>query len=186
VNVRDVAIAAACVLAGCADRTLGVVRINEVSPANVTGCPDVFGEPDDWIELYNSSLATIDLGKYQLIDEGSVAALIADGVTIGPHGYLLLWADGQKQGLDHLPFKLSAGGDTVTLTAPDDSLVDEFAWTTSDPDVSFARMPNGAGDFIYCETPTCGTSNGTGCAHRGRIGGSDLPAPKDPIVARTN
>lgn len=149
------------VLAGCTDQ-LGAIRINEVSPANQTGCVDAFGGADDWIELFNATTSVIDLGGYHVFNEDTVAELsvIPAGVTIPPRGYLILWADAKGQGLDHLAFKLSAGGDAVTVTDPDGNVVDEVSWASADPDISYARLPDGIGDFERCTTPTCGASNG--------------------------
>lgn len=160
--VRNVALVG-CLVSAC--EPLSDVRINEFSAANNMGCPDVFGESDDWIELSNTTSSIIDLGGYRLFDDATSAdlAIIPPGVTIGPRGYLLLWADEKNQGLDHLPFKLAAGGDRLTLEAPDGSVLDEVSWASNDPDVSYARFPDMVGDFARCATPTCGESNSDHC-----------------------
>lgn len=160
---RAIAIAA-MVLAGCTE-SLGKLRINELSAANVANCADVFGEADDWIELYNVTSSLIDLGGYHVFNTGTPAdvGVIPDGVTIPPRGYLLLWADDKQQGLDHLAFKLSSGGDSVTLTAPNGEVIDEISWASADPNISYARIPDVVGDFERCSKPTCGASNGNQC-----------------------
>lgn len=152
-------------LAGCGP-PLGDVRINEISPANRTGCRDVFGESNDWIELYNASLSVIDLGGYHVFNDATPPELgtIAPEVTIPPRGYLVLWADDKHQGLDHLAFKLSSGRDAIKVTDPDGNVVDECSWASADPDISYARVPDAVGDFERCTAPTCGAVNdGTGC-----------------------
>lgn len=157
----------ALALAGCVDTIEpGIVRLNEIAPANKTGCPDVFGEVGDWIELYNTSNALVDLGGYHLHDQTTPAdtVALAGGVTIPPRGFLLIWADAKDDGLDHVPFKLDASNDTVTLAAPDGTPIDRLHWESGDDDHSFARTPDGQGDFEVCATPTCGTSNGARCA----------------------
>lgn len=162
-SVRFVAVSI-CFL-GCTSAP-AAVQINEISPANETGCPDVFGGSDDWIELVNTTAVPIDLGGYRIYDEATPPAdsTIPAGVTIPPRGYLLLWADGKTQGLDHLVFKLGAGGDRVTLESPDAEVLDEVGWASADPDISYARSPDAVGDFERCATPTCGANNGHGCA----------------------
>lgn len=161
-SVRYVALVA--VAAGCSSDP-SAVQINEFSPANETGCADVFGRSDDWIELVNTTAAPIDLGGYRIYDKATMPSdgTIPSGVTIPPRGYLLLWADGKMQGLDHLVFKLGGGGDKLTLESPEGEVLDEVSWASADPDISYARSPDGVGDFERCTRPTCGKSNGSGC-----------------------
>lgn len=159
-NVRYVALLA-FLDSACSD-PMPEVRINEVSAANTTGCPDPFGEIGDWIELINTTSSIIDLGGYRLFDDAAEQAMIPDGVTIGPRGYLLLWADDDNQGLDHLPFKLGASGDSISLEDPAGVVLDEVSWASADPDTSYARIPDAVGDFVRSVSPTCGASNEVG------------------------
>ena len=50
---------------------LGQVVINEYSCSNVTGIVDAYGEREDWLELYNSSAATVDLTGWFLSDKAT-------------------------------------------------------------------------------------------------------------------
>ena len=70
------------------------------------------------------------------------------------------------QGKTHLSFKLNSKlGEEVVLYDPDGKLVDQYRWSKAYPDISFARVPDGAGDFVDCLTPTCGKLNGTSCGN---------------------
>ena len=154
-------------LAACgSDDDTPEVSLNEIMASNSTACADTFGEFDDWIELYNSTGKTISLENYAIADDaGAVAkAVLPAGVEIPAHGYLILWLDQQVQGVDHLPFKLDADGDALTLYAPDGAELDTYAWTRAQQDKSFARVPDGSGEFTTCGASSCGASNGTGCA----------------------
>lgn len=144
---------------------VGVIVINEVMPSNTAACPDPFGEFDDWVELYNRGDADLDLGDFTLSDDAAVPAKarIPKGVVVPARGYKLLWLDGQVQGIDHFPFKLDAAGEQVGLYAPDGTAIDALSFGAAATDVSFARIPDGTGDFTTCATSTCGAPNGESC-----------------------
>ncbi len=145
---------------------VGTLFINEVMPSNTTACADPFGEYDDWIELYNAGDADLDLTNYYVTDDLTMPMRekLAAGVTVPAHGFKLLWADEQVQGSDHLQFKLEAKGEMFMISAPDGTMIDQITFGAATTDVSFARLPDGTGDFASCAHSTCGATNGTTCA----------------------
>jgi hypothetical protein len=144
----------------------GVLFVNEVMPSNLlSACKDIAGENDDWVELYNSGGSAIDLGGFTISDDpiAPTKFTFPVGLTVPAHGYLMLWADDQVQGLDHLPFKLNADGESIAIYAPSGDKLDSFEWTIATTDQVFARFPDGTGAFTSCAANTCGVSNGSGC-----------------------
>lgn len=144
----------------------GPVVINEVMPSNKTTCADEAGGFPDWIELYNTSDAVVDLGGYSITDNPDVPrkAVQPAGLTIAPKGVLIFWADKPSTPTPrHLPFKLSASGEGVALFDPAGKRVDQFTWPAATSDISFARVPDGTGAIVSCAAPTCGQPNGTAC-----------------------
>ena len=103
------------------------VRINEILASNATVNPDPdYGNYCDWIELYNESGQSRDLGGYYLSDdrEDPTRWQFTPGTTIPPQGYLLVYADGTSkpgspgdQGLAgiHANFRLTKEGETLYL-----------------------------------------------------------------------
>ena len=154
----------AAVLPPDASSPLGVLFINEVMPSNAAACADPFGEFDDWVELYNAGATDLDLTGFTVTDDTTTPAKATlTGVTVPAHGYKLLWCDGQVQGVDHLSFKLEAKGEQFAIYLPDGSLIDSITFGKATTDVSFARVPDGTGDFASCAHATCGAANGTTC-----------------------
>jgi hypothetical protein len=153
----------------CGVRSPSPVVINEVMPSNKTTCGDEFNERNDWIELYNKGSEALDLGGYTMTDDTASPrkSVLPDGVVIEAQSVLLFWADKTPdQGKTHLSFKLSSKlGEEVVLYDPDGKLVDQYRWSKAYPDISFARVPDGTGDFVDCLTPTCGKLNGTSCGN---------------------
>ena len=152
--------------AGCVPPSTSPIRLNEIMPANSDNCRDEAGETDDWIELYNPTAAAADLSGYSLTDDSSRPrqSVIAQGLVIPAHGTILFWADGTPaQGNDHLSFRLSKDEEEVVLYDSQERQVDLFHWTSAKPNYSYARIPDGSGDWVSCRNPTCGFVNGGSC-----------------------
>lgn len=128
----------------------GDIVINEFMASNDITMADQDGDFDDWIELYNLGTETVDIGGYALSDDTEVLNkwTFPEGTLIEPDGYLIIWADEDldQDGL-HANFKLSAGGESVILSDADLLILDEVDYTDQTADVSYARIPNGTGDF---------------------------------------
>lgn len=127
------------------------VVINEVMSANTNSVADQDDEYDDWIELFNTTNATIDLSRWILTDnpDNLDKYRIPRGTTIAANGYLIVWADedGKQQGL-HANFKLSASGEPLILLDSIGQMVDSVEIPALQDDVAYARQPNGIGSFV--------------------------------------
>ncbi|MFC1761720.1 lamin tail domain-containing protein [Planctomycetota bacterium] len=140
--------------------------INELMADNDTTIqdPDGSGYPD-WLELYNPSQNTIDLGGMYLTDNLSEPNQwqIPDGVSIEPGGYLLLWADNDEdQGDTHMNFSLSRSGEAIGLFDTDTSghvLIDSITFGSQSADVSYGRIEDGENNWQLMPSPSPGFSN---------------------------
>ncbi len=145
--------------------------INEILASNDAAFEDTDnpGEFPDAIELYNAGNATADLGGWTIADD-KVTATAPAGVTLAAGTYLVLIADDDTDAdaWPHLPFKLGAGGDTVTLKDDGGTTIDEVSWDEDDTDlvfgaqqedVSIARSPDGSDTWVTDDTPTLGAKN---------------------------
>jgi len=149
--------------------------INEFMASNDSTAMDPAGDFDDWIELFNMSDDTIDLSGFFLSDKEDNPSKfeIPDSlnITIAPQAYVIVWADedGDKmqEGI-HANFKLSGGGEAVVLSNPDTTIIDQVVYGEQVTDLSYARTPNGTGDFEI-SNPTFGVEN-------------DITSPSDDII----
>ncbi|MFC1633662.1 lamin tail domain-containing protein [Planctomycetota bacterium] len=143
----------------------GDVVINELL-ANSPG-----GDPD-WIELYNTTGITIDLGGWFLSDSNDnlFKYEIAPGTTIGPNEYLVFYQDlhfgNTNDAGSHETFGLSDNGERVILSSAQDGIltgyreVEDFGASASG--VSFGRYTKsstGNTNFVAMESPTPGLEN---------------------------
>ncbi len=139
------------------------VVINELMPANDSTAVDEEGEYGDWIELYNTSNQPVNLSGYYLTDEEDNLTRWAfpAGTTIPANGTLIVWADDKEDlttGL-HTNFKLSASGENLYLVTPELAFADQVTFDAADDDESFARLPNGSGNFVWTNNPTFDQAN---------------------------
>ena len=100
----------------------------------------------------------------RLIPANSNRSVIPGGTWIEPHGFILIWADGQpaqnQPGRDlHVDFSLNKDGEDLALFAPDGQLVDSLTFGLSTSDASEGRWPDGAGTPRHLWWPTPGTTN---------------------------
>lgn len=142
------------------------VFINEFVASNATGLQDESGAFPDWIELYNAGDEAIDIGGYWITDDLSnrLKWQLPAGLEIPAGGFLVLFADGDvEEGDRHLPFSLDRLGESIALYGPSDQnnpeidvIIDYGPQAT---DQSWARLPDGSGDWGPDPTPTPGAPN---------------------------
>lgn len=129
--------------------TAGDIVINELMASNDMIVADQDGEFDDWIELYNNTDGEISLEGYSLSDDQEYAGkwLFPD-VSMAAGSFLIIWADKDtlQEGL-HANFKLSASGEELLLSDASGLVVDQVIYPPQTTDVSWARIPNGTGNF---------------------------------------
>lgn len=142
--------------------------VNEILAANTQTLPDEQGEFDDWFELYNASDDSLNIGGLCFSDDAAQPCKwqaplhLPEKTTLPPHGFLLLWADGHtEQGLLHLGFRLSAGGEQVAVfqrAGEGYAETESLSFGQQSPDVSWGRYPDGGPESFFMG-PTPGASN---------------------------
>jgi hypothetical protein len=138
-----------------------VVFINEWMAQNTSTLADpADGQYEDWFELYNPGTDPVDLSGYFLSDENRLQSEIPGGYVIPARGYLLVWADNEREQNNtnstdlHVSFALSRNGERLSLFAPDGTRIDDVTFGSQTNDVSQGRFPNGAQNIYYMERPT--------------------------------
>ncbi len=135
--------------------------INEFMASNSTTIADPdFNNYADWIEIYNSSAASINLKNYYITDNLSQPQKfkIQNDLIVGAGGYVLIWADDANTG-NHANFKLSADGESIGLFDPAVQLIDTLTYSLQQTDISFGRFPNGANDWFKFSPATPASAN---------------------------
>lgn len=133
------------------------IVINEFLASNSNTNFDEDGDSSDWIELFHTGGASVNLSSYTVTDsEIDPGQWTLPSVTMQAGDYLLIWASGKDRtsGELHANFKLSANGEFVGLYDPDGDLEDGFDFGTQTPDIAMARIPNGIGGFQITAQPT--------------------------------
>jgi hypothetical protein len=143
----------------------GAVVINEVLAHS-------HAEASDWIELYNTTSTTIDIGGWFLSDSNDnlFKYEIASGTTIGSNSYLVLYEDlnfgnANDPGSSE-PFALSENGERLYLSSAQNDIltgyrnVEDFG--ASETGVSFGRYyksSTGNYNFVAMDENTPGSVN---------------------------
>lgn len=143
------------------------ISINEVMASNASVLADNFGEYDDWVELYNANAASIDIAGLYVSDELGLPTkwrISNDGLTRIPgNGYYILWFDDDlEQGVNHVPLKLSAQGESVSLamlSGSDTIILDELTFGRQHPDTSFGRYYDGEPQLLSFTNATPNRTN---------------------------
>jgi hypothetical protein len=143
------------------------VFINEWMPDNETTVVDPTDNSlDDWFELYNADISSVDLGGHFLTDDLTQTNKFAipGGTTIEGPGFLKVWADNDTEfnapGADlHVNFGLNNTGEEIGLYSPNGTLIDAVAFGPLGNDQAEGSWPDGADDVFPMTPPTLGTNN---------------------------
>ncbi|MBI4659516.1 MAG: lamin tail domain-containing protein [Verrucomicrobia bacterium] len=130
----------------------GDLVLNEIAARN-RGSVNNAGQTPDWIELFNQSSRTIDLGGMSLSDDMTVPDKYTFPLNtrITAQGYLTVWCDDATNapGL-HTGFGLNDRGQTVALfgLAAGGQIVSDFVvFGQQIADLTIGRVPDGAGPW---------------------------------------
>ncbi|WP_188284753.1 lamin tail domain-containing protein [Streptomyces sp. CBMA29] len=131
------------------------VKINEVESNG--------GTPGDWVELTNTSPASVDISGWLVKDnDDSHVFTVPAGTSVAPGGFLALDVESA--------FGLGSA-DSARLFLPDGTtLVDAYSWTAHAA-TTYGRCPDGTGDFETTAASTKGAANA--CA--GQVAASPWP-----------
>jgi hypothetical protein len=136
--------------------------INELLPLNATINSDEQGEFDPWIEIYNASAASVDMGGMFLTDSHASPTLweVPPGTTVCGGCWLLVWADAEPtDGPLHTNFQLSPLGGVVGLYDASGTIVDFLDYGDLISDLSYGRFPDGGPDLRVFNIVTPGAAN---------------------------
>lgn len=151
------------------------LRINEWMADPVEG--------DDWFEVFNPGPRPVELSGLRLTDELAVPTKSVvptlSFIGVGPSAYQVFVADGEPaKGADHVDFKLSGGGEAVSLATFDGFLIDAVTFGTQQEGVSEGRLPDGSDRVVrFPLTPTPGARNRDNAAPEltvARVGGANV------------
>ncbi len=112
--------------------TVGIT-ISEFMASNDTILTDEDGEFEDWIELHNSTAASVNLNGWFLTDNaGNLTKWQIPDVALDADGYMVVFASNKDRRVPganlHTDFRLSAGGEYLALVQPDGTTVEhEYA-----------------------------------------------------------
>lgn len=121
------------------------VRINEWMAENLITLTDpADADYEDWFELWNPGEERVDLTGCTLTDDTTTPSQfkIPAGTTLEPHGFLLVWADGERNQNSpespdlHANFSLSKNGEMIALYGPDGKVLDAVLFGPQTRDVS--------------------------------------------------
>lgn len=137
------------------------LRLNEFMASNGGSSLDPdFGQPGDWIEIYNAGIEVLNLTGVYLTNDSTNPTLwpFPVGTEIGPGEYLIIWAD-EANILLHTNFQLDIAGGQIALFDGSGNALDSINYGPQKTDVTFGLLNNTPGVWRYLENPTPGAAN---------------------------
>ncbi|MEN9674626.1 MAG: hypothetical protein RIS76_522 [Verrucomicrobiota bacterium] len=120
------------------------VELDEAAPVRINEWLASGADTSDWFELFHPGSRPVDLGGL-LASDGVDDSPLPPLSFIAPGGFLRWVADGVAvPSEDHLRFRLSGGGGSISLRRPDGRLVDRVFYPRQQRGISQGRVPDGA------------------------------------------
>lgn len=130
------------------------LKINEVMVENENSVVDDYGMRPAWIELYNSTHASMEISSVYLTNDKNnptkYPVPLGDvNTNIPPLQHVLFWADSlPNRGTFHLSFNIEKGQTIYVFDADMETLIDSVTIPMDiKADQSFARTEDGAGEW---------------------------------------
>ncbi len=140
-------------------------RISEVMTSNPDDSASA-GFDGDWVELFNPTDRTLDLGEYRISDREKDRLLARlPSVPLAPGEYIVLPCSEEETGGDRIPFALNAEKDELYLSLADGTLCDYVSLRAVPSGCSIGRQ--GESGFYYYALPSPMTANSGGVRFTG-------------------
>jgi len=156
--------------------------LNELVTSNTTINTDEDGSYEDWVEIYNGGSVSVNLLGYGLSDNTNLFKWVFPEYTIQPGEHLLVWCSNKNRTNSNQPlhtnFAISAAGETISLTNPEGTIVDQIPAVVIPQNTSYGRESDGAENFIVFPVPTPGASNEF-------IEGTPVTQPQPPVFSQS-
>lgn len=149
------------------------LKLNEIMPLNNSYVTDENGGHADWAEL-----TVVENGGTELLSDFFLTNRRTEPyrwrlpeATLSGGDHLVIWCDDDpEEGNLHAPFNLDASDDALYIMAVvegEPRVVDSFQWSNALPNMSWARLPDGIGNWEICTSssdvsPTPHEANETG------------------------
>lgn len=148
------------------------IKINEYSVSNSvigtggTTFSDNLGNKPDWVELYNSTASTVNIGGWNLSDNNSNPDKyeFPAGTLVPANGFLRIWCSGKgtpanAAGHIHTNFALAqCKGDWIIISNAG-VIIDSLQLRKTQASHSRGRFPDGASTWKIFTTPTPNLTN---------------------------
>lgn len=130
------------------------IMMNEIYARGTVADPD-------WIEIYNTTLSSVDISGYKIYDSGGQSGskakkLFPSGSTIPAKGFLVIVTDDA----DATGFGLSSSGEKVWFENTAGTILDSVEFPAHSASQSYGRIPDG-GNWQLLNSITKGLTNGT-------------------------
>jgi len=142
------------------------LRFSEILVLNDSNAIDDFGVHSPWIEIFNSSYNTVNIGGCYLTDDlnNPTKYWIPTGLQttkIPSRSYILFWADNHPtRGIFHLNFELEEGKTIALFDANGKTLIDKVELPSENrPDITYGRPTNDSQEWVFLEKSTPGANN---------------------------
>lgn len=142
------------------------LRFNEILVHNDSSAVDDFGVHSPWIEIFNSSYNTVNIGGCYLTDDlnNPTKYWIPTGdpaTKIASRCYMVFWADNHPtRGIFHLNFELEEGKTIALFDANGKTLIDKVEIPVGQKsDITFGRPTNDSKEWVFLEKSTPGANN---------------------------
>ena len=149
------------------------IRFSEIMTSNASALVRSDGTLPDWIELENTSSKDVTLSGYAIMAGNDPGQMYCFSTAVLPAGgRIVVYADGGDGPADgdvHLPFRLAASGETLTLMNAAGQAADIVQTPSLEKDQVYCRDESGLWQTSFSATP--GEAN--------RIAAAALPSSVD-------
>ncbi len=145
-------------------QTQGDIRINEFLVINTDNIEDDFGNKGSWIELFNSSYGTVNIGGCFLTNDPNnlTKFVIPKGdanTMVEPRQFVLFWADNKPEnGNFHVNFSLDSTNEIIFVGSDGKTIIDrvKIPHDKLDTNASYGRISDGKeGWQVMSKTSPC-------------------------------